>query len=228
MLGLSPLLQTAASLLDQLCLARMQRPCAVLTPEYISPGIRFTPEGRLSQIEETLHGRLAQIACQLDAAGPAASAAAILAHLPSGRRQSALLGLASGGAWMACPARPDGTDLHRRTAADGQVYLLAGRVGKAATHAPHAMLRFEERLWILPATHPCADGSALPREAPDAVSDGSPDSLSLQAGLRDLAWALLQQGQDAMAHSLSQAATVPPHAPVAAIPALSSPAPVAA
>lgn len=202
MLGMTLLLTAAATALDQLCLARMRRDVGVLTPEYLDPTLCLALDGAACDEAGAARHRLGQIAGQMRAVGPAASTSAILNHVAPGRRQAALLALAGAGAWQATATQPAGTEIHCRPAADGQVYVLAGAPAAGAAHAPHAVRDYAERLWILPAGHPCADGRSMPAEAPALVSSGGPDSLSLDAALRDLVLGLARAGAGALAEQV--------------------------
>jgi hypothetical protein len=195
MLGLTLLLTKAATVLDQLCLARISRDTGVLTPEYLDPTLVLAAEGLPAAAEAALRATLVQISTQLQLAGTAASARAILNNHETGRRQIALLALAGAASWQMAGQLPDGGQIHRRTAADGQVYLLAGAPTAGTSHAPHAMRGYAERLWLLPATHPCADGQSLPSSPPARASGASLDSLSLDAALRDLMLRLAAAGE---------------------------------
>jgi hypothetical protein len=203
MLGLTLLLTTATTALDQLCLSRMQRDLGILTPEYLDPSLSLTLEGPACDVESAARQRLGHIACQLQAAGPVTSTQAILEHGQAGRRQTALLALAGAGAWQSSTRLPGGGELHRRMGADGRVFLLAGSPDAPAPHAPHAIRGFTEQLWCLPAHHPAADGTCLPAEAPLLSSDGAPDSLSLTAALLDLLFGLQAAGAHELAAQVS-------------------------
>jgi hypothetical protein len=98
---------------------------------------------------------------------------------------------------------PHGGQIHRRCSADGHVYLLAGAPAAATAHAPHAMRDYAEHLWILPEGHPCAGGLALPDEHPLISSRQGPDSLSLDAALRDLLIELTAAGAEILAHQVA-------------------------
>jgi hypothetical protein len=204
MLGLTLLLTTAATALDQLCLSRMRRDLTVLTPEYLDPSLHLALEGTGCMEEAASRQRLKQVSRQLRAAGPVASAQAILQHGMEGRRQAALLALAGAGEWVSTARLPEGGEIHRRATADGQVYLLASQPGAPARHAPHAMRAFIEQLWRLPASHPAASGAALPGDTPLLSSNGAPDSLSLTAALLDLLCRLRDAGADALAAQVAQ------------------------
>lgn len=199
MLGLTLLLAKAATTLDQLCLARISRDTGVLTPEYLDPSMILAAEGPPTTAEAALRATLSQITVQLQVAGAADSVRAIFHdHGKGGRRQAALLALAGAATWQVARQLPGGGQIHCRPAADGQVYLLAGAPIAGAAHAPHAVRGYGERLWILPAGHPCADGQALPAEPPARSSGASPDSLSLDAALRDLMLRLAALGEAAL------------------------------
>jgi hypothetical protein len=202
MLGLTLLLTTATTALDQLCLSRIRRDLTVLTPEYLDPSLHLALEGAACVEETASRQRLDQVARQLRAAGPVASAQAILEHGMEGRRQAALLALAGAGEWASTACMPGGGEIHRRVTADGQVYLLASQPGAPARHAPHAVRDFTEQLWCLPASHPAASGAVLPDEAPLLSNDGAPDSLSLTVALQDLLRRL--RGADALAEQVAQ------------------------
>ncbi|MBC9177909.1 hypothetical protein [Pseudoroseomonas ludipueritiae] len=195
MLGLTLLLTKAATTLDQFCLARISRDAGVLTPEYLDPSLILAAEDSPTAAEAALRATLNQIAAQLQVAGAANSVRAILHDHENGRRQTALLALAGAAPWQMTRQLPDGGQVHCRLAADGQVYLLAGGPTTGATHAPHAMRGYGERLWILPADHPCADGQTLPAEPPTRTNGASLDSLSLDAALRDLMLRLAAAGE---------------------------------
>ena len=198
MLGLTLLLSKAASALDQLCLARISRDTGILTPEYLDPSLILAAEGVPASAEATLRATLGQIASQLQVAGAADSVRAILAGHETGRRQVALLALAGTAPWQVTGHLPGGGQIHCRQAADGQVYLLAGTPTAGAAHAPHAMRGYKERLWILPATHPCAKGQALPSDPAARTSGDGLDSLSLDAALRDLMLRLAEAGESVL------------------------------
>ena len=214
MLGLTLLLNTATQAMDRLCLLRMAAGGDVLTPEYRDPSLLLRQDGTPCAAQEALAEQLGRSAAQLRVVGAVASTAAILARPETGRRLTALLALAAAGAWEPVAELPRGGQLHRRTAADGQVYLLAGAPDRGAAHAPHAMRGYAERLWILPPGHPA---DAVPAEPATLAAEG-PDSLSLQAALRDLTLQLMTAGQDALAARLAALGqSVPlPAAPVAA------------
>lgn len=220
MLGLTLLLTKAATTLDQLCLARISRDAAVLTPEYLDPSLILAAEGAPTAAEAALRATLNQIASQLQVAGVANSVRAILHDYGTGRRQTALLALAGAAPWqMTCPL-PGGGQIHRRPTADGQVYLLAGAPTAGTAHAPHAMRGYGERLWILPASHPCADGQTLPDEPPARTNGACPDSVSLDAALRDLMLRLAALGEATLltdAQALPQEAFLVPE-PAEALP----------
>ena len=215
MLGLTLLLTTAATALDQLCLSRMQRDLGVLTPEYLDPSLCLTLEGAACDGEAASRQTLAQVVRQFQAAGPAAATQAILDQDMQGRRQTALLALAGAGPWTSTARLPGGREIHRRSGAGGQVYLLASQPGAPARHAPHAMRTFNEQLWCLPAGHPAADGHTWPAEAPLLSSDNAPDSLSLTAAMLELLGQLRDAGADALALQVAQLghATPLPDAP---------------
>lgn len=204
MLGLTLLLTTAATALDQLCLSRMQRDVGVLTPEYLDPSLCLALEGAPCGAEAASRQTLGQVVQQLRAAGPAAATEAILGHGVQSRRQAALLALAGAGPWAPTACLAGSGEIHRRIGADGQVYLLASQPGAPARHAPHAMRAFTEQLWRLPADHPAADGCALPGEAPLLASDGAPDSLSLTAAMLELLGELRHAGADALVAQIAQ------------------------
>jgi len=204
MLGLTLLLTTAASALDQLCLSRMQRDVGILTPEYLDPSLCLALEGSACGGEAASRQTLGHVVRQLHAAGPVAATQAILDHGVQGRRQAAMLALAGAEQWASTACLPGGGEIHRRSGADGQVYLLASQPGAPARHAPHAMRAFTEQLWRLPAGHPAADGRALPAEAPLLTSDDAPDSLSLTAAMLELLGHLREAGADALAAQLAQ------------------------
>jgi hypothetical protein len=203
MLGLTLLLTNAAAALDQLCLARISRDTGVLTPEYSDPTLVLAVEGSPTTAEATLRERLAKTATQLQVAGAVASVQAILAVGEQGRRRVALLAMAGAAAWRHTAALPGGGQIHCRQAADGRVYLLAGAPTAQAAHAPHAMRGYAERLWILPASHACAEGRSLPAEPPAKIGSDGPDSLSLDAALRDLLLRLAEAGDTLLAAEVS-------------------------
>jgi hypothetical protein len=212
MLGLTLLLNKAAVALDQLCLSRISRDTGILTPEYLDPAVILAAEGAPAAAEAMLRQTLIQTGAQLQVAGPVASVRAILDRRDEGRRQIALLSLAGAAPWQVTARLPGGGQIHCRPTADGQVYLLAGVVTAYAAHAPHAMRGYAEQLWILPADHPYAAGQALPPEAPIRASGTGPDSLSLDAALRDLLLRLAEAGETTL-HSavlaLPQGALLP-------------------
>lgn len=220
MLGLTLLLNKAATVLDQLCLTRMSRDVGVLTPEYLDPSLVLTAEGAPTSAEAALRMTLSQIAAQLQVAGAAASVRAILGSHEAGRRQMALLALATTASWQVAAPLAGGGQIHRRPAADGQVYLLAGMPTAGAAHAPHAMRGYAERLWILPASHPCADGHTLPKEPPAWTHEAALDSLSLDAALRDLMVLLTEAGETALLAAIQPLpqAVLLPAAPAQAVP----------
>ena len=226
MLGLTLLLNHAAQALDCLALLQMEASPDILTPEYRDPGLVLAIEQRECPRQSTLRARLAQQAAQLRVVGPAASAAAILAGPETGRRLAALLALAGAASWEPIRALPRGGELHRRVAADGSVYLLAGVPDAGAAHAPHAVRGYAQRMWVLPPGHPCADGATLPAEAPLLQASEALDCLSLQAALRDLAWALRRDGADALAARLAELGAAAPlaDAPGVPLPAQATPA----
>ena len=211
MLGLTLLLNNAAQALDRLCLLRMASGSDVLTPEYRDLSLELRLEAPACAMQSALQQQLVATAQQLRTVGAAASVAAILARPEATRRLNALLGLVAGSEWELAGALPRGGQLHRRIAADGQVYLLAGQPDRGAKHAPHAARGYAERLWVLPPGHCCADGSALPDEAPMLSGEG-PDSLGLQAARRDLCVELVAGGHGALAARLAglgEAAAMP-------------------
>jgi hypothetical protein len=220
MLGLTLLLTKAATVLDQLCLARISRDVGVLTPEYLDPTLTLAAEGLPAAAETAMRTTLIQIAAQLQVAGTAASVRAILNDHGKGRRQIALLALAGTASWQAIRTLPGGGQIHCRPAADGQVYLLAGVPTAGVAHAPHAMRGYAEQLWILPANHPCADGRALPSEPPVRTNGASPDSLSLDAALRDL---MVRLGAAGEATLLAAMQALPQEALLPAEPAEAAP-----
>ncbi|MFC7556782.1 hypothetical protein ACFQU7_38090 [Pseudoroseomonas wenyumeiae] len=195
MLGLTLLLNKAATALDQLCLTRISRDIGILTPEYLDPSLILSAEGPPATAEAMLRATLSQVAARLQVAGAAVSVRAILNGHEAGRRQTALLALAGTTPWQATGQLLGGGQIHCRPAADGQVYLLAGAPTAGAVHAPHAMRGYEERLWLLPASHPCAEGQALPSEPAAWISGAGLDSLSLDAALRDLMLRLADAGE---------------------------------
>ena len=225
MLGLTLLLNHAAQALDCLALLQMEASPDILTPEYRDPGLELAIEQPGCPRQSALRARLAQQAAQLRVAGSATSAAAILASPETGRRLAALLALAGAAPWQPLRKLPRGGELHRRAAADGMVYLLAGAPDGGAAHAPHAARGYAQRLWVLPPGHPCADGAALPAEAPLLQAREAVDCLSLQAALRDLAWALRRDGAHALAARLAELGAA---APLAAAPGVSLPEQAAA
>lgn len=194
MLGLTLLLNKAVTLLDQFCLTRISRDIGVLTPEYLDPTLVLEAEGPPAAAEAAQRAALVQIASQLQVAGTASSIHAILKEHEKGRRQFALLALAGAAPWQVARPLPGGGQIHRRLTADGQVYLLAGTPMAGAAHAPHAMRGYAERLWVLPVDHACADGQSLPQEPPARINGAGPDSLSLDAALRDVMLRLAATG----------------------------------
>jgi hypothetical protein len=208
MLGLTLLLNNAAQTLDRLGLLRMARDSDVLTPEYRDPNLTLRLDGQPCDAQARLQAQLVAMATQLRAVGPTASVSAILARAEPPRRLAALLALTAAGPWEQSADLPHGGQLHRRAAADGQIYLLAGQPDRGAAHAPHAARGYAERLWILPTEHACADGHALPAEPAALAADG-PDSLSLQAARRDLMLELAATGHAALADRLAT-----PHQPL--------------
>jgi hypothetical protein len=220
MLGLTLLLNKAATALDQLCLSRISRDIGILTPEYLDPDVVLAAEGAPTAAEAMLRQTLIQTTSQLQVVGGAASAQAILDRNDEGRRQIALLSLAGAAPWQMTARLPGGGQIHCRPAADGQVYLLAGLPTAYAAHAPHAMRGYAEQLWILPADHPSAAGQALPSEAPARASGTGPDSLSLDAALRDLLLRLAAAGESA---SHAAILALPQGAPLAAEPTRAAP-----
>ncbi|MBO1076043.1 hypothetical protein, partial [Roseomonas marmotae] len=154
MLGLTPLLTTAAAALDQLALVRMSRDCGTLTPEYLDPMLTLALEGPACATEAAARQQLAHAASQLRVAGAAATSRAILGQPQTERRRMALLALAGAAPWHAGACLPGGTQIWFRRAGDGQVYLLAGAPGAPAAHAAHALRGYAERLWILPEGQP--------------------------------------------------------------------------
>lgn len=189
-LAFTLLLNAAAASLDQLWLLRAERDVGVLTPEYLDPGLHHRIEGPPCAQETALRHRLCQIGAQLRAGGVEAALRAVLqAALPT-RRQAALLALVGGGTWRPGALLPGGVDIQTRQAGDGGVYLLATHPDQGAQHAPHAIRDHVQRLWLLPPGHAAADGATLPESLPDLQLDRGPDSLSIEAALRDLILAL--------------------------------------
>jgi hypothetical protein len=203
MLGMTLLLTKAAAALDQLCLDRISRDTGILTPEYMDPDLILAIDGAPSRDEDHHRKMLVQAAAQLRLVGAAAAVHAILGGAEGGRRRVALLALAGSAPWQVTHFLPGGGQIHCRPAADGRVYLLAGEPIKAAAHAPHAMRGYCERLWILPASHAYADGRDLPAEPPVMTDKGGPDSLSLDAALRDLKLRLTAAGEAELLAAIS-------------------------
>jgi hypothetical protein len=193
--ALALLLNAAATSLDQLWLLRAGRDIGVLTPEYLDPGLHHGIEGAPCAEEAGLRDRLRQIGRQMRAVGSPAVVDAVLRAPLGERRRAALLALAGGGDWRVGAMLPGQVELQVRPAADGQVYLLATHPDRGASHAPHAICDHVQRLWVLPAGHPCATGRDLPVSAPDLLLESGPDSLSIDAALRDLGLARSDTGE---------------------------------
>lgn len=202
MLGLTLLLNTASTAMDQLCLARMKRDLGVLTPEYLDPSLHLALEGQACEAETKARRQLGDVARQFRLAGSAVCVRAVLAHCHGGRQLLALLMLAAAGEWESTARLPNGGEIHRRRSADGQVYLLAGAPAAPARHAPHAVRSFSQQLWLLPSDHPAAEGNELPQVRPLISTQDAADSLSLDAALRDLMLVLQANGAEDLAESI--------------------------
>jgi hypothetical protein len=217
MLGLTLLLNNAAHALDHLSLLYMTAGSDVLTPEYRDLSLALRLDGPACAAQAALRQQLAAMAAQLRVVGLGTSVAAILDRPEAARRRAALLALAAAGRWEVTGELPRGGQLHRRVAADGQVYLLAGQPDRGAAHAPHAARGYAERLWILPPGHACDDGHALPAEPPALSADGL-DSLGLQAARRDLILELTAGGHAALAARLAGPGQATPLPAAVAVP----------
>ncbi len=204
MLGLTLLLATATKALDQLCLLRMQRDLGVLTPEYLDPSLHFALEGPAGEDEHRLRSQLLGIAAQFQTLGSEGSLRAMLNQRLEGRKLLAMLALVGAGEWERVGSLPQGGELHRRAAADGQVYVLAGAPASPARHAPHAMRAFSQQLWLLPAGHPATLKQERPQEAPLLSTEEAVDSLSLDAALRDVGVMLQSIGADDLLRQIQQ------------------------
>ncbi|HWX51617.1 MAG TPA: hypothetical protein VNZ61_26540 [Roseomonas sp.] len=215
-LGLNLLLNAAGTALDRLWLLRLGRDIGVLLPDYLDPGRICPVEGPASPEETALRESLLQIGRQMRTIGLAAVARAVLqAPLPE-RRRAALLALAGGAAWQDVAGQPG---LQQRRAADGRLYLLASQAGAGAAHAPHAILSYRQRLWVLPAS---AEPTGLPEAAPCLLREDAPDCLSLDLALEDVALALRAEGEAGLAMQVtalrgSPEALVQPHPMPAAL-----------
>ncbi|MCQ4159928.1 hypothetical protein NON00_08295 [Roseomonas sp. GC11] len=197
-LGLTLLLNAANAALDQLWHSRMERDAAVVVPDYLDPGLLPPLESAPPAAEERVRAHLLRIGAQMRGVGLAAVAEAVLQARLAGRRQAALLALAGSGDWAAVPGHPA---LRQRAAADGSIYLLDSRAAGGASHAPHAMLEQEQRLWVLPA--PTASCPATP---PALERLSAPDCLSVEAALRDVVLALQAEGEATLAADVASLA----------------------
>ncbi|HTR16103.1 MAG TPA: hypothetical protein VMI52_03600 [Acetobacteraceae bacterium] len=196
---LRPLLNTTATLLEQLWHARMRKPVSVLLPDWMDPGLTDAVADPIATETETaLRARLLAIGAQLRAVSPVATARDVLRRpdADAGRR-AALLALAGAAEWTRV-ARAPGSFRCTRISADGLTYRIDMESAGGAGHAEHAAIALRQTLHV--------EGAERPRSL---VQTADTTCFSLLCGVRDLVVLLVREGEGHLAREVAQLGGLP-------------------